>query len=540
MLLSSVWPTEPRADVTWGPLDERWYTPDLGLPGDSGFAIGADTLFRCGTVLAAVRFLADAYAMCPPQVVRHVGDNERKPDPTHYLQRVLRNPNLWQTGVRWRHVNMTWVATWGNAYNRIVGSPRSFAEELRPMHPSQCRLIDQRPDGSLVYEFTPHRGPKEILSQDQVLHFRGISLDGMRGAPIYQLIRNAVGIALAAEKHMATFLRKGSRLAGILIPTAPTKPDQRKLLRESWNETFGGPENTGTVATLPYGVEFKAVATDNQKSQFLEMTDGQVGAVLRALGVPGVVVGYMGDKTATYASADAFFEKGGIKHCVMPWVVNFEAEEEKALLLDGDDRQVKHNLDVLLRANTKDRYDSLFKATGRPFMTGNEARRIEDMNPDPDPSMDKVLLPGNMGTKEPDPEPAPDPKQPAPGRPAPGRKPKPPPPDEDEEAASSTQFVIDAAARVIRRELTHIRGGAGRMGGAIRFAGDPAGWDGWVRKFYEGHAAHVVDVMHVGADVAAAYVARQRDELLAGGAAVTDSWEADRVPALAALALGEE
>lgn len=539
MLLSSVWPTEPRADVTWSPLDERWYSSDLGITSEAGVAVGAETIFRCGTVLAAIRFLADAYSMCPPQVFRRVGDNEREADPGHYAQRVLRNPNLWQTGVRWRHINMVWASTWGNSYNRIMGGSSSFVQEVRPLHPSRTRVIDQRSDGSLVYEYSPVRGPKETLSYDQILHFRGLSLDGMSGAPIYQLIRNAVGIALAAEKHMATFLRKGSRLAGLLSPTAPTKPDQRKELRDSWNEAFGGPEATGTVATLPYGVEFKAIAADNQKSQFLELTDNQVGAILRALGVPGVVVGYMGDKTATYASAESFFEKGGIKHCLMPWLTNFEAEEEKALLLEGDNHYVKHNLDVLLRANTKDRYEALFKATGRPWLTGNEARRIEDLNPDPDPSMDKVLLPGNMNTKEPDPEPPADP-QPPPGQGAPPRRqPKPPPPD-DEGNARSTQFAIDAAARVIRRELTHIRGGAGRLGGAVRFARDPAGWQGWVTRFYEDHTAHVVEVLHVDVAVAAAYAARQRDELLAGGAAVTETWEADRVPALAALALGEE
>jgi phage portal protein BeeE len=233
-LLAQVWPTSPRADVTWAPLDDRWYSGDVGewmAGNDTGIYLGADTIFRCSTVLAAVRFKAQAVAVCSPQTFIHLPGGRRQADPEHYSQQVLRRPTKsnWLTSYEWTMLNVTWLSTWGNAYSRVVAGQRAFAEELLPLHPAHMKPIDQRADGSLVYEYTPPMRAREVLGEDEVLHYRELSLDGLNGLAIYQLIRNVVGIALLAERHVASFLRKGSRLAGVLVPAAPT--DRRSVRR---------------------------------------------------------------------------------------------------------------------------------------------------------------------------------------------------------------------------------------------------------------------------------------------------------------------
>lgn len=531
MLLADAIAPTLRSDVTWTPLDDRWYTDDLGL----GFSmdplwIGPDTIYLCDVVLAAVRFLADAYSVCPPQVFRRVGDNKRQPEPRHYAQRVLRNPNAWQTGFEWRSINTVWTSTWGNSYNLVVSGGVSFAQELRPVHPSRMRVVDQADDGSLLYEYSPKRGPKEILSQDQVLHFRGISFDGLQGAKIYTLIRNAVLIALAAQRHVLTYMRKGTRLAGLLIPKQPIDDEQRGSVGKAWNEAFGGPDSTGTVGVMPFDFEFKPMAADSQKGQVLELSNLPVESVLRSLGVPGVVVGYQGDKASTYASADAFFEKGGIKHCVLPRIVAAEQREEKLLLPDDGDLLIKHNMDALLRANTKDRFAALLQATGRPFMTGNEARAIEDLNALDDEDMDRVALPSNMtgdqaSTDPPPPEPPPGPKP----------KKKAPPPVDDDSTDAQAPFIRDAAARMVRREQAAIRD---RLSLLER---DPAAFERWLASYYERHAGAVEETMHVTAAAARAYADRQRKAVLAaGGLAGVESWTETGIPELELVALAIE
>lgn len=531
MILAQAMRAEPRADVTWSVADDRWYQPDLGVSGNrdvTGLWLGAESIFLCSTVLAAVRFLSVSLAMCSAQVARRVGA-VRRSEPDHYVQRVLRDPNARNTDFEWMELNVMRAATWGNAYNRIISRGRSYVDELIPLDPWRVRVKDEAADYSLIYEYTPFRGQTEILSNDEVLHFRGMSFDGMAGAAMYQLIRNAVGIALLAERHVGTFLRKGTRLGGLLTPVAPLDKEQRKELRDSFNADAGGPDKTGTIGLLPFGVDFKPMVSDNQKAQLGEIRDFQVQEILRFLGVPGVVVGYA-DKTATYASAKEFFESGGIKHCILPWLIRFERRIKKSLIIEPD-VFVKFNLDVLLRANTKDRYESLFRAVGRPWMSGNEARAIEDMNPDEDPSMDEVAGPSTAG-------PTPPTDTPPDSVPAPRRLPEPPPPPLDEEAsrfALAREFVYDRAAQVVRHEVAALKDGRA----AARFARDPAGWRAWVNAYYAKHAVYVAQAMRMDEADASAYASRQRDALLAGGLSVVESWEHTVAPQLAASRLGE-
>ena len=535
----------PTPQANYAATSPFWYTTDpsgymLETTGGSGLAIGPDTIMRCGAVLAAVRFLGNGPAMCPPSTFIKTKDG-REEDPTHYSQLVLRNPNKWQTGNRWRHLNGVWMATWGNAYSEIRGGSRSFAEELWPMHPRHVRVADQLADGTLLYRYEPSGKPGRTLRQDRVLHFRSISTDGIVGLEMYRLIRNTVGIALMVEQHASTFLRKGTRISGLLVPTAPLRPDQRQALRASVNEDFGGTGNTGTLGVLPHGVDLKPLSLSNRESQFVEIGDRVVGAILRFLGVPGVVIGWMGDKTATYASAKEFFESGGIKHTILPILTNVEAEEEKALLRPEDNRQIKHNLDVLLRANWKDRIDGLVKATGGPIFSVNEARAIEDFDKLDDERFDQPHIPSNMvGIEE--------------EGTAPPQGPSLPPDDGGEEEMRSLRSEMEAvsgrlgAALAQEREQVRalVRDNAGRVrrreaetltAKAPKLKSKPR-WQAFIGEFYDGHVEYVANTMRISDADARSYCDQRSSAVLDGGLAVLETSAEAAADQLVALALG--
>jgi HK97 family phage portal protein len=526
---------------SWAPWDDRWYPGGVTIDTTGGpVRIGPETMAGCGTVWAAVCFKSDAVAMCPPQVVE-VDGSKRNPAPSHRAQRVLRDPNLKDTGFEFRQLMAAWLSLWGNAYARIKPSAGSFAGSLEPLHPARMKPVGQDSEGALLYEYRAKGTTTvpETLHQSEVLHYRGLSLDGFEGEEVYRLIRNAVWIALAIEQHVGTWLRKGTRLSGLLVPEVELGPAERKEMVDAWNSANAGPGKAGQVGVVPFNAKFQPFSSTNKDGQLVELSNQQVESLLRFMRVPGVAIGYQGDKASTYASADAFFEKGGIRHCIQPIVTAMEQREEKALLLEEErDRiQIKHNMDVLMRANTKDRYAALVQASGGPFMTGNEARAIDDMNPDPDPAMDKVIRPSNMTTDlgaESEPEPVPQPSRP---RPAPAND------DEDDDAAAlrakGWQFALDAASRVVRREVVALKGGGGKLGLALRYAKDASGWRLAVAEFYGKHAEHVVEALHVTEEQARTYAESQREDVLARGVAAVETWEQTVPQRLAALAYGE-
>lgn len=530
MIISSALRTEPRAEVTWSPLDDRWYRSDLGLSTDGGGYFGPETMFRCSTVLAAVRFLATSVALCRPQIIRQVGD-ERRPEPRHYAQQALRRPHPRFTDFEWMELNVTWQVVYGNSYNRILPSQDSPIGTLTPLEPWRTRVVDQANDGGLIYSYTPARGKPVTLTEDQLLRFPGLSIDGIEGARMYQLMQNVVTIALLAERHTSQFLAKGARIGGMLVPKNPLEEEQRDELVTSFNQAVGGTNKTGTIALLPYGVDFQGFTQNNKDSQLIELSDSVVGQLLRFIGVPGVVVGFA-DKTATYASADAFFEKGGIKHSVMPVTTRFERRVDHSLIYEPD-VVCKCNLDALLRANTTDRYAALFRATGRPWMTGNEARAIEDMNRIEDPGMDEVAMPTNLTTQDLNADSTGSTKAPRQASAFSSA------PDSEVEALRvqaerGRQMAILAAARVVRRELATLRD---RVTLAAR---DPKAWGVWVTDFYRRQTDAVAREMDIADDVARLYTTSQRDALLSSGMAITETWEETAIAKLARLAFGEE
>ncbi len=538
-----------------GALDNFWYTKDLSgyiAQSSGGVSVNAETMLRCSTVWAAVKFKAVSWAMCPPSTYRKLA-RARVEEPTHPSQIVLRNPNTWQTGWRWRALMSVWMSTYGNAYNKAIAGPRSFADQLWPMHPSFCRVKDQRSDGSLLYEYRPRQGAQELLGGERVLHFQDLSTDGFSGVAMYQLIRNVVSIALLAERHEEAFLKKGTRVSGLIVPSGALNPEQRKDLKDSINSDFGGAAQTGSLGILPHGVDLKPLSLGARVEQRAELTDQNIGSILRFLGVPGVVVGWQGDKASTYASAKEFFESGGIKHCILPILTNVEAEEDKFLLQVGDGLYIRHNLDVLSRANLTDRYNAYSKALGgAPFLTVNDVRTTEDYELDPDPRHDEIRIPTNLlppaGAPEDDPlpEPTPDPQPHDDGGQANEAKRtglSVPVAAAEVDAPTITiynpalelakKYAHDNGARVARREVEAI------AAKASKHSKDRAGWKAFVLEAYAKHAAYVAEVMHVPLADARAYCDSQAAALVAGGAAAAEAWETDIPPRLAALALGE-
>jgi HK97 family phage portal protein len=380
------------------PWSDFWYSTDpsgyVAERGPGGVGVTAETALKCGTVLAAARFRSLGFAMCPPSASRATPSG-RKPEPLHPAQIALRNPYPSFTGFRWRRVHGMWLSLWGNGYNEMIAGPRSFADQLRPIHPKFCRIVDQRSDGTLLYLVKEPGQDERRLGQEKILHFRDDTVDGIRGLEMFRLIRNVVAIALLLEQHEMAFLKKGSRLAGLIVPKMKTTPEQRKTLKDSINEDLTGATSTGTFGILPQDVEFKQVGSTNRDAQLVELDDHTIGSILRMMGVPGVCVGWA-DKTSTYASAKEFWESGGLKFTIQPLLTNVEAEEEGALLDRTSGIQIKHNMDALERSNLETRTKSLFMSVGGPFRTVNEARAIEDLERLDDDRYDQVLTPSNM------------------------------------------------------------------------------------------------------------------------------------------------
>lgn len=542
-MLSAIFSGRVRAGVewtSWPPTDPRWYE-SLGTRADTGLSITPETALSIGVVFRAVNVLAHAVATVPLVIYRTLPDGGEERETMHPQYRLLHDsPNDWQTSFLFRHLMVSRMLLWGNFYAEILpggAGPRS----LVPLDPDVTQVVDQLPDGRLLYETRDRTragyGPARRIVQDEMLHVRGFSYDGKSGVGLTRYARNAVGLALAAEKHGSMFMKRGAQHSGILTTEGKMTSEVRDANEAAWNKAHGGFAGSGTVPLLEGGLKFEATTSTNRDSQWLEARDFQIAELgPRFLGVPGLLCGYP-DKAATYASA-AEMTLAFVKHGVMPLTDNIRAELNRSVVTGAPD--VAHAdfvLEGLLRGDIQTRYNAHRVAIMTGWKTRNEVRKLEGDNPGPD-ELDAFFEPLNMG-KAGDDQAGSDGTVAAPPTQRPGR-PEPPDQDEDDGEAqnrAARSIVQTVALHLVRKEVAAVVGTAGKKGAAARFAADAAGWRAWLADFYGEHAKTVSERLRVPYDVAAGYCAGQR-AALEGSAQAVESFEAEAPRRLVALAIG--
>lgn len=390
-------PTERKGANINDLLRELYNAP----PSKSGQNVNWKTALNVTTALACTRVLTEDVAQVPWKVFRDVdGGRGREPAKDHWAYNLLSyKPNQWQTSFEFREQIMAHLVLCSNAFifknrvgNRIV--------ELLPFEP-QTVTVERRDDYSIKYTVTmPNRQPVVIPSEN-MWHIRGLSWNGFFGMEAVSLAREAIGLGMASEETEARAFKQGTRLSGALEHPGKLSDEAAKRLRESWESTYAGSGNAGKVAILEEGLKFSAMSQTHTDAQLLELRGFQVEEICRAFRVLPIMVG-RADKAATYASAEQMF-LAHVKYTLMPWYSRIEMSADKALLDNEPGVFTKFNPAGLLRGDAKTRAMLYGAAIKDGWMTRNEVRALEEMNPLD--GLDEPLSPLNMGPgSEPPPE----------------------------------------------------------------------------------------------------------------------------------------
>ena len=103
----------------------------------------------------------------------------------------------------------------------------------------------------------------------------------------------------------------------------------------------------------------------------------------------------LGFRTGTNSNISAFKEQLWAVE-LMPYIVQFEQALNMTLpaITGQPDAWIEANVDAKLRGTFSEQYQALSTATGRPFMTTNEARRL--LNRPQVPEGDQLITPLNV------------------------------------------------------------------------------------------------------------------------------------------------
>ncbi|HHD5194095.1 TPA: phage portal protein [Streptococcus pyogenes] len=367
----------------------------------SGKNVNEMTALQTTAVYACVRILAEAIASLPIHVYKHT-DEGKEQDVNHQLYYLLHDePNPDMTSFVFRETLMSHLLIWGNAYAQIIRDGRGQVLALYPLLPDRVSVKrDDKGELYYVYQRSEEDNPNFkdkgniILKKSEVLHVPGLGFDGLIGYSPIAMAKNAVGMTLATEEYGASFFANGANPGGVLEHPGILKDPSK--VRESWNQVYQGTNNSHKVAVLEEGMSYKTIGIPPNEAQFLETRKFQINEIARLYRIPPHMVGDL-EKSSFSNIEQQSLEF--VKYTLDPWVVRFEQAFQKALLLPDEKKTyfIKFNVDGLLRGDYQSRMNGYAIGRQNGWLSTNDIRRLEDMNPlSKEEGGDLYLVNGNM------------------------------------------------------------------------------------------------------------------------------------------------
>ena len=340
---------------------------------------------------AAVRVLAESVASLPLLVYERLETGKQRA-PLHPAYWLLHDePNPEMTAVVFKEILQGHLATWGNAYAYIQRDGAGRPRELWPLLPDRTTPIRK---GGVKWFETQVDDKTTPLPAEDVLHIPGLGFDGITGYSVIEMVRQAIGTGMAADEFGAKFFANGAQLGGALQHPQTLSAEGHQRLVDSWNAKHQGSGNAWKPAILEEGMTWETIGIPPKDAQFLELRKFQATEIARFFRIPPHMLGDL--DRATFSNIEEMSLEF-VKYTLKIWLVKWEQECSRKLFSRADRGKYfcEFLIDDFLRADFKTRMEGYAIQVTNGWLTRNEVRAMENMNPLP--GLDEPLVPLNMG-----------------------------------------------------------------------------------------------------------------------------------------------
>jgi HK97 family phage portal protein len=345
------------------------------------------TALQYPAVWAAVQCIAGDVASLPFFHYRKRGEAKERYT-TSKLYTVLHdefNPEM--TAFTGRETMTAHLLLWGNAYAEIVRNDIGQVTQLWPIEPN--RVMPERSEaGTIIYRVLKYDGTEVRVPAERILHVVGLGFNGLMGYSVIGMMRESLGVGLAAERLGGQVMERGAKYSGFFEHPRTLGATALKNIKESIASDL-----PGSYRILEEGMSYKAGSMPLRDAQFMELRGFQITEVARIFGVPPHK---LGDLThATFSN----IEEQNIDYVIgtlRRWLVRWEKECNRKLIapLEKKLQFTEHLVDGLLRGNIQSRYQAYAQGVNNGFLSPNDIRKFENL--DPIPGGDTYLVQGAM------------------------------------------------------------------------------------------------------------------------------------------------
>lgn len=363
----------------------------------SSEAVTPDRALALPTVWRCIGLLATVIAGCPLYVYKDPGKKQVIVPPLN-----PNNPSTTYTPFEFWELVVAHIGLWGNAFVKKIRNQAAAIVDLRPIVPSIVQVkrgpVDaQHTDGKYFvveqWDDDGNLAGYKTYGNWDIMHIPGMGYDGLRGLSPLQVAAQTYGTAIAADKLAAKFFANGTQLSGIINVKAPlSNQTQADEIKRRWRNVNAGLAHAGDVAVLDAETSFQPLTIPPDTLQFLESREWESSELARMYGIPPHLIGDE-SKSTSWGTGIEQQNIGFVAYTVAGWTSRFEQRTTREIV-NTRGQYASFDLTELMKGSTSERFTAYAQAIQWGWMTRNEARIREDM--EPIDGLDEPLTPLNM------------------------------------------------------------------------------------------------------------------------------------------------
>ena len=335
-------------------------------------ALGLSALLNCHIVISR------DISRLPISVYKDTNKGKQKQS-THPIHRLLHGqPNELMTAQTWKQLQLWRLLKEGNSINiieRNTGDMRPVG--LWPIASGDIKKIAISKNGRrIIYETTYGN-----FDQEDILHFKFLSEDGISGKSVISYQMSALGLGLGSQKYAVDFYEKGAHYDVVVTHPGKLSDEAKTRIRKgvdaSREQEIVNGELKRTML-LEEGMKIEKLSFSPEEAQFIA---SQNFTARRIAGLYRVPPAFLGDLEFTNHSIDENSTLNYVKFCLASYIVAMEEELNAKLFRESEKYSLytKFNVEALLRGDTKTRFESYQKGFNVGLYSTNDIAEMEDM-----------------------------------------------------------------------------------------------------------------------------------------------------------------
>ena len=324
---------------------------------DDKTALGIPAIYR------GVSLIADAIGALPLCAYR----NNRKVEPT---PQILMRPNPVETRMETISAMAASLIIHGN-YVAVLGQPGSngFPESIYPVSPERVQVT--KDNGRIVY-----RIDEQIYDKSEIFHIKNFALPGdLVGRGILAIAKQALGKEIAINEYASRYFDGGVNPTAVIKSQNPDlTQEEADALKTAWMAMYSSRNRSPVVMNA--STDFEVLSSNAAESQLVE---AQMASLTEAANILGLPPYFLGSPNASRTYSNV--EQENLQ--LIQWSIQPIAERIESafsdLLVRG--QTAKFEYESLLKTDTFSRYQAYQTALASGFLTVDEVREKENLDP---------------------------------------------------------------------------------------------------------------------------------------------------------------